>query len=77
MNKELLIVPDQHLRSFWRPVLNSDLSVCFIGDYIDPYQHEGITYDSGIQEFKDIIEFAKQEPDRVTLLLGNHDAQIL
>lgn len=73
MNRELLIVPDQHLRSFWRPILNSDLPVCFLGDYIDPYQHEGITYDSGIQEFKDIIEFAKQEPDRVTLLLGNHD----
>lgn len=71
-NSNILVVPDIHLRSFWRSILDSNLPVVFLGDYIDPYSYEGVTYESGIKEFLDIIEFKKTNPERVTLLLGNH-----
>ena len=71
--KEILVVPDPHLRSFWRKILNSDLPVVFIGDYIDPYSDS--SFEEGWKEFEDIIEFAKERPDDVTLLLGDHEGQ--
>lgn len=64
---------------------NSDAEVVFLGDYLDPYPDE---FDSNfeldfqastkylqdaIDNFKEIIELKKQYPDRITLLLGNHD----
>ena len=71
-SNEILIIPDVHGRPFWRKAIDSDLSVVFLGDYLDPYPHEKITPEQALKEFKDILEFAKMEPDRVTLLLGNH-----
>ena len=52
--------------------MDSNLPVIFLGDYTDPYAYEGITEEMALKEFKDIVQFAKMEPDRVTLLLGNH-----
>lgn len=75
MKKELLIVPDVHGRQFWKDVLlYKDVPIVFLGDYVAPYtQYEGITNEQSIEMFKEILEFRKQNPDRVTLLLGNHD----
>jgi len=72
---DLLIVPDVHGRTFWRdPVLQGDYShVVFLGDYVDPYPHEHIYQDEALQQFIDIITFARQHPGKVTLLVGNHD----
>lgn len=69
---DILVVPDVHGRTFWRNVINSDLPVVFLGDYTDPYYQEGITNQQALEEFKDIISLAKENPDRITLLLGNH-----
>ena len=70
---DILIVPDPHLRSFWRKVVNSNLPVVFLGDYVDPYRDS--SFEAGWKEFEDIIEFAKERPDNVTLLLGDHEGQ--
>lgn len=71
----MLIIPDVHGRMFWRSAVKKypDLPTIFLGDYLDPYQHEGILPSEALVEFKDILEFKKQNSDRVTLLLGNHD----
>lgn len=74
MENKILVVPDVHGRPFWRKVLDSELPVVFLGDYLDPYSYEGITKEQALKEFKDIVKFALMEPDRVTLLLGNHMA---
>ena len=83
MEKKYLIIPDVHGRAFWRePVFdtlkNSDVHIVFLGDYLDPYPHEwkeNVDYKgTAIERFKDIIDFKKDNPDRITLLLGNHDA---
>lgn len=61
--------------------------IIFLGDYLDPYSYEfeedpqmsqfAETYETRsnhvLNNFKEIIEFKKQNPDRVVLLLGNHD----
>ena len=69
---EMLIVPDVHGRTFWKDVIDSNLPVVFLGDYTDPYPQEEISKKQTIDNFKEIIEFAKENKNRVTLLLGNH-----
>lgn len=72
-----LIVPDVHSRPFWKIVKNSDLPVVFLGDYTDPYPQEGYTREHTLANFEEILAFANEQKDRVTLLLGNHDCQML
>ena len=76
MKKKFILVPDIHGCDFWKkalPFVDGCERVIFLGDYHDPYSHEGISKADSIQNFMDIIEFAKQHPDKVELLLGNHD----
>lgn len=73
---KILIVPDVHGRNFWRKALEiiEDYDkVIFLGDYLDPYRHEKITSDMVYIEFKDILKFKLDYPEKITLLLGNHD----
>lgn len=71
---KLLLVPDVHGRDFWRkPVIdNIDKPIVFLGDYLDPYRHEGITIERAIDVFTEIVNL-KKEHNNITLLLGNHD----
>lgn len=75
MNK-VLIVPDVHGRKFWHKaeeMINEVDLVIFLGDYLDPYPHEGITFEESIEEFKLILNFKEKYSDKVVLLAGNHD----
>ena len=69
---EILIVPDIHGRPFYKKVLNSNLPIVFLGDYLDPYPYELYTFEESLNNFKEIIEFKKENKQRVTLLIGNH-----
>lgn len=76
MNNKILVLPDIHGRRFWKKpcenIENYD-KVIFLGDYLDPYDFEGITVIDAIKNFEEIIEFKKNNVDKVILLLGNHD----
>lgn len=71
----MIIIPDVHGRSFWKNYVKgkTNQEIIFLGDYLDPYQHEEITGLEAVKNFKNIIKFKKQHMDNVTLLLGNHD----
>ena len=75
LEHEIIIVPDIHGRAFWRdtlPYIQNGTPVIFLGDYLDPYPHEGISPDQALDNFKDILKETEGR-DNVTLLLGNHD----
>ena len=80
-NIKWLIIPDLHGRAFWRePVMetlqDTDAHIIFLGDYHDPYPQEfsdGDYLQRSVDQFKEIIELKKQNPGRMTLLIGNHD----
>ena len=73
MKKEILIVPDVHGRDFWLPALDYQGDVIFLGDYTDHYPQEGFTEEDAYQGMLKIVQFKQQNPDRVTLLIGNHE----
>ena len=75
MNKKILIIPDVHGRTFWKKAIKTGdyEKIVFLGDYTDPYEMEGITNREALKNFKSIIAFKQQKPEKVVLLLGNHD----
>lgn len=74
---KILILPDIHGRQFWKkPCLeykDEYQQIIFLGDYLDPYAYEGITKACAFDNFVEIINFAKENKEKVILLLGNHD----
>ena len=73
---KLLVLPDIHGRQFWRePCKNIEQyhQVIFLGDYLDPYDFEGISVVEAIENFNDILSFVSQNREKVVMLLGNHD----
>lgn len=70
---KIIIVPDVHGRDFWRQAINSDADkIIFLGDYLDHYPDES-TYYHDIANFLEILDFKRKFPDKVILLIGNHD----
>lgn len=74
-SEQLLIIPDVHGRAFWRDAVEKacEMPVVFLGDYLDPYPDEAISREEAWDGFVEIVALKKDQPDRVTLLLGNHD----
>ena len=77
----MIIIPDVHGRDFWRPVIEKEKDnnekIIFLGDYVDPYPWEGISRKKSIEGLRDIIELKKSQPEKIILLLGNHDYQYI
>lgn len=79
----ILILPDLHGRAFWREPVQQALDdpsqppIVFLGDYLDPYSWEGITPGDAFAVFMEVLELKKRHPDRIHLLLGNHDLSYL
>lgn len=72
---KIIVIPDIHGREFWKQAIkgHENDSIVFLGDYVDPYPYEGLEPSRGLETLAQVIEFKKQHPDNVTLLLGNHD----
>ena len=72
MKKKIILVPDIHGRDFWKeilPFVDECVKIIFLGDYHDPYPDEGITPSQSLSNFNEILAFAKQHQDKVTMLL--------
>jgi len=69
----ILVVSDIHGRSIWKPIIsfiNFFDKIVFLGDYWDS---SDLSFDIQKNNFIEIVEFKKKYPDKVVLLLGNHD----
>ena len=77
----MIIIPDIHGRTFWKEPVSKALetgeNIIFLGDYVDPYEYEGIDAADAFKGFLGILEVKKAAPEKVTLLLGNHDLHYL
>lgn len=78
MNNAVLIIPDVHGRKFWKEAVRKYpfIDTIFLGDYHDPYPDEGISEEESLENFKEILNYARQHPN-CHLLLGNHDLHYL
>lgn len=72
-------IGDIHGRKTWKDIVNKNKNshFIFLGDYVDPYRSEFIEEEESIENFQEIIDFKSSNKDKVTLIIGNHDAQYL
>lgn len=73
---KIIVLPDIHGRAFWKSArehIEQCDRVVFLGDYFDPYGFEGISVVDAIDNFGEVLQFAKEYPEKVVMLLGNHD----
>lgn len=72
--KTTIAIGDIHGSDKWKDIVHKseDATIIFMGDYLDPYDRD---YDpeAVLKNFSEIIDFRNENPDRVVLLLGNHD----
>lgn len=73
---KLLVIPDLHGKTCWKERINQNDwdKVIFLGDYVDAWSCKD---DIMLNNLLDIIQFRKDNMNRVVLLLGNHDIQYL
>jgi hypothetical protein len=81
MRKDIIaiICPDVHGRTFWKDIAeeyDGSVPFIFLGDYLDPYSHEGITAEDAEMVFKELWEFINKW-ENVIPLIGNHDLSYL
>lgn len=73
---KLIAVGDIHGRKTWQKVLkdNPDFDkFVFVGDYFDAFPP--MTAEQIFETFKEILAFKQEFPDKVELVMGNHDFQ--
>lgn len=72
---KFVIVPDVHGEDFWEKavelVAKRNYKAIFLGDYFDSYT--GMSRSQELRNFQKILDFKEADPDKVVLLLGNHD----
>lgn len=74
---EVLVLGDLHCREFWKDAVKDwNGPIVFLGDYVDPYPYEWEDKEqmpNPVDCLLDVINFKDCNPDRVILLIGNHD----
>jgi len=72
---KVLICGDIHGRTNWQEWIKESYDkIIFLGDYVDHWTYTNVEI---LDNLKNIIQFKKDNLDKVILLLGNHDLQYL
>jgi predicted MPP superfamily phosphohydrolase len=73
---KILTIPDVHARNDWKTPCKVDEfdKIVFLGDYVDSFD---IPRKDELANLLEIIEFRDANPDKVVLLVGNHDNQYI
>lgn len=70
-----IVIGDLHGKSVWQDVdISKYDKIVFMGDYVDSFTLPDLVIDLNLQ---DIIALKKKHPEKVVLLLGNHDVQYM
>lgn len=79
--KKYRVIGDIHGRKNWIDLVtpfDEETLYIFVGDYTDPYYGwEKVTYEQMIEQILLMLQFKREHPDNVVLLLGNHDLQYI
>ena len=74
---KIIAIGDTHGRSKWKEIVKNDADkIIFIGDYFDA-KDGGYSANRQIENFKEIVEFKRSNPNKVIMLIGNHDFHYL
>lgn len=68
-----LVIGDIHARDVWEEIVEKEEwdNVVFIGDYTDTFMAISPLFE--VENLKKILDLKRNNPNKVTLLIGNHD----
>ncbi|WP_419802161.1 metallophosphoesterase [Mucilaginibacter sp.] len=70
-----IIIGDLHGKDYWQEInIENYDKVVFLGDYVDSFTASNTVI---YENLENIINLKKRNPDKMVLLLGNHDIQYL
>lgn len=74
---KVIALGDTHGRNAWKSITDIEPAdkIVFIGDYFD--SKEEISGEDQMENFKQIMQFKRENPEKVVLLFGNHDFHYL
>lgn len=72
---KLNFIGDIHGRPYWKELVKTDAINVFMGDYLDARENEFM--DTQETNLLEILQYKKDNPDTVKLLLANHDLPYL
>ncbi len=74
---KILVLGDIHGRLHWLDIISKENpdKVIFLGDYVST--HEGISAEQQMSNLEDILNYKNENSNKVVLLRGNHDLQML
>lgn len=70
---KIIALGDIHGRDIWKDIVKKESDadkIVFVGDYVDT--HDNISPYKQVDNFKEIVEYKKENKDKVILLIGNH-----
>lgn len=69
---KIISIGDIHGRTNWKEIVrDNEYGICvFVGDYFDT--RENISANQQKENFEQIVQFKKDNFDKVILLIGNH-----
>ena len=68
---KICVIPDVHQSTHWKKAnIDSADKVIFLGDYFDCWENK---WPDQINNFLEIIQLKKRNPDKVDVLFGNHE----
>ena len=71
----IVLIGDIHGRTNWKEIIFKEEKAdkfIFFGDYFDPYD-KNLTVNDVINNFNEILQFKIENPNKVILLIGNHE----
>lgn len=71
---KIIVLGDTHGRTTWKEIIEKEKDydkLIFLGDYFDT--KEQISQKDQLSNFLEILQLKSAQPDKVILLLGNHD----
>lgn len=72
---KVCVIGDVHGRDLWKAFpLNEFDKIIWLGDYCDSFDKSNVQI---LHNLKDIIQYKKDNMDKVVLLLGNHDVSYI
>ncbi len=77
--RKIIAIGDIHTSNRWKEVIEREKNadkIIFIADYFDTY-NKGVSITEEIHNAKEIVSYKLENPDKVILLIGNHDYHYL
>ena len=68
---KITVIPDVHGTHHWESAVKESTDhIVFVGDYVDSWDNR---QPDQMKNLQSIFDFKKANPDKVTVLMGNHD----